>query len=581
MTGFNPLAGAAWSTVLEDPGLNPPANLGALAPLKDVVAAAGSVAITGTAALAQGKNIVAAAGNVAGSSTGTAALAQGANVVAAASAVAITGAAAVAQKLNVIVATSTVAVAGTAALVQGLQVIAATGTSLSLSTGTAALAQLKNVIAAAGAAAIAGTSAIAQKANVTAGTGAVAITGTSALLQGKNFTGVTYTATITHNSAGTFDGVQDTFLWSSFPTQNSGSSLQLGTQNTSTGDNRVTLIRFTGLSNLPADANIISAQIDLFNNIGTTDDQNFFMTRLVRSWTESGATWNKFDGVTNWTTAGAGDGVSDYDGSITLASLFLPTGTTGYVSFIDPNLAPQVQRWVSGAQANNGVYIQRNDGLAGTDTTTNQFLSTQHVDGVRPRLTIVYTTNTVFGGASLAPLKDVIAGVGTAVFASTGTAALAQAKNVIAGSAQLGITGTAGLAQKSWVVASAGAVGITGTAPLQSNKNVINAAGGQLILGIVVAHPQKDVIGAAGTVFSGGVYTPGAPERVLGIIPENRAYIAPAGLTSIPTTAADRVYVINAENRVDLSILAENRVLVPNAENRVFAATPENRVDPI
>ena len=77
--------------------------------------------------------------------------------------------------------------------------------------------------------------------------------------------------------------------------------------------------------------------------------------RVKQDWTETGATWNTYDGTNNWTTAGAGN-VTDDRGSTALGVLSGGIGTRTIV--LNTTGVSLVQDWIDGDVSNYGITIQ-------------------------------------------------------------------------------------------------------------------------------------------------------------------------------------------------------------------------------
>jgi len=75
------------------------------------------------------------------------------------------------------------------------------------------------------------------------------------------------------------------------------------------GGIRRTLIRFN-ISSIPAGSVITLATASLYCSNGNASVSNM-LYRCTKAWTESGATWNKYDGTNAWASAGG-----DWDASL-------------------------------------------------------------------------------------------------------------------------------------------------------------------------------------------------------------------------------------------------------------------------
>jgi hypothetical protein len=144
---------------------------------------------------------------------------------------------------------------------------------------------------------------------------------------------------------------KDTYIAYSNKDNNYGNAAALMTDSEQANPIRA-LIQFD-LSSIPNNATVISATLGLYlsKNSGSQTDV-VEAHRLTRNWTEgtggknTGATWNRYNGVSAWTTAGG-----DYDASI--AGSFVASGT-GWKTITLTTLA---QAWVNGTYANQGVIL--------------------------------------------------------------------------------------------------------------------------------------------------------------------------------------------------------------------------------
>lgn len=202
-------------------------------------------------------------------------------------------------------------------------------------------------------------------------------------------------------------------------------------------------------SALPAGATITAAELDLYYfNVLSNDavGRTIQAYRLTQTaWTEAGATWNKYDGTNNWSTAGGDYTVTNGASSVVPAS-------SGWMTWDVTTLAQYFQ-------ANTGkiaYFIIRDNDENIAPGRGCQFHSSEYVTDVTlcPKLIITYTT-TVDYTLSLSPGSFVITGsnIGTATTLSM---------NAAPGS--LAITGAdIGTKAVLSMIASPGAYTITGS----------------------------------------------------------------------------------------------------------------------
>lgn len=177
----------------------------------------------------------------------------------------------------------------------------------------------------------------------------------------------------------------DTMINANAPAVNYGANvgLYIG-ESAGSADKFRTLIRFD-LSSIPPGSQILSAYLELYMYF---DDSNspteYKVYRLLRAWTELGATWNTYDGVNNWETAGAAgalDRESVLVGTWTMPNANPPLGWYG--CYLDP---ASVQGMLNlGGFTNNGWLIR----ATGEVDDDFQYRSRENLTvAERPRLTI-------------------------------------------------------------------------------------------------------------------------------------------------------------------------------------------------
>ena len=146
---------------------------------------------------------------------------------------------------------------------------------------------------------------------------------------------------------------KDTYIASQNKDSNFGNATTLRTDSENAANRPIrSLIQFD-LSSIPNNATVISATLGLYLSSNTGSQTDVVEAhRLTRTWTEgtggtnTGATWNRYNGISNWTTAGG-----DYDASI--AGSFVASGT-GSKTMTVTALA---QAWVNGTYANQGIIL--------------------------------------------------------------------------------------------------------------------------------------------------------------------------------------------------------------------------------
>ena len=176
----------------------------------------------------------------------------------------------------------------------------------------------------------------------------------------------------------------DAFLAFGVPTGNFGTHINLAVGRLTVDPNPYrSLIKFD-LSSLPSDAVISSATLSLMINADySTNAETFSVYRVIRAWTEAGVTWNKYDGITDWQTAG-GFGALDCEQTPIGATAFTASETVGV--FKDFALTPTTK---AGLDLGNGWLIKAN-----AEAVNNGYAfhsSDAATAGNRPKLVITYT----------------------------------------------------------------------------------------------------------------------------------------------------------------------------------------------
>ena len=175
---------------------------------------------------------------------------------------------------------------------------------------------------------------------------------------------------------------EDAYLAEASPVQNYGTQTELITDSQNSSGVR-SILRFD-LSAVPTGATILSATFEMYYfYTRTSSTESLRLHRALRDWTETGATWRTYDGVTNWTTQGG-----DYDAAI-VASATLTATVNVWKSW---NVTPLVQGWVSGAYPNQGMLLESPPASGNRE---RHFYSSDYVTNpaLRPKLTIVYVAS--------------------------------------------------------------------------------------------------------------------------------------------------------------------------------------------
>lgn len=180
----------------------------------------------------------------------------------------------------------------------------------------------------------------------------------------------------------------DTYLSSLNPTTNSGTSTVIDVGESNGGSAIIRGLWRDPLTGIPSNANVTSATLYVYIALAdlSSSDRLLRVYRARRSWVESGATWNKYDGTNDWSSAGAADTALDREAA-DIGSVTLIDGAavgTEYAIALTPS---KVQEWISGGFTNNGLVLKmdgENDDLFRLGSSDNA------TSGYRPKLVIEY-----------------------------------------------------------------------------------------------------------------------------------------------------------------------------------------------
>jgi hypothetical protein len=176
-------------------------------------------------------------------------------------------------------------------------------------------------------------------------------------------------------------GTRDTQIRSSTPDSNTGRSNSLDVD----GDpDAATLLKWD-LSSIPLGSRVAAAAISL--NVVNTSRDTYQVFQLKRPWTETDATWTRFDAGSLWELPGA-QGQNDR-GSQSLGSVTASAIGATVIQLNSAGIAI-LQSWIDNPSSNFGVTIQNyvgpTDGLV---ISSRENVTT----GSRPKLMLTYTTS--------------------------------------------------------------------------------------------------------------------------------------------------------------------------------------------
>jgi hypothetical protein len=133
-----------------------------------------------------------------------------------------------------------------------------------------------------------------------------------------------------------------------------------------------TMVSFSGGLGVPAGSTVLSATLTI-HALGAFGSTTTWVLGMARSFTAGTATWNTYDGVHPWSTAGG-----DYDNTLQASSTVSGAGT---VSF---SVTPLVQSWADGTDTIPQLMI------LGFSPKGNAFTFANRASGNGPALTIAY-----------------------------------------------------------------------------------------------------------------------------------------------------------------------------------------------
>ncbi|MEU8299831.1 DNRLRE domain-containing protein [Micromonospora sp. NPDC048909] len=182
-------------------------------------------------------------------------------------------------------------------------------------------------------------------------------------------------------------GTTDTTLAQSRPTENvdvydGDPYVSPGNNSPYYGDTHG-LLKFPTLTGIPTDAQVVDADLRLYNTSlfpGTDTDEYVDVYKLKRAFTETKATWNTYDGVNAWTTAGG-----DYDTTWKAGA----TGFTNDPEWASWDITAAVKGWVTTPTSNNGLLLRQRDEV--NQTARAMLLSSEAQEPLlRPTLEVTY-----------------------------------------------------------------------------------------------------------------------------------------------------------------------------------------------
>jgi len=147
------------------------------------------------------------------------------------------------------------------------------------------------------------------------------------------------------------------------------------------------------VTSLPVGHTLTSAKLRLHCKSTTGTAPALKAHRALLTWTEAGVTWNKYDGSSDWTTAGAAASGTDY----AAATLYSGTPTKDRNNFIV--MALDLTEFASLIASNKGILIWE-EGIAASNSWEFSSASDPN-EALRPTLELEYTLATEWSDAGV------------------------------------------------------------------------------------------------------------------------------------------------------------------------------------
>lgn len=180
--------------------------------------------------------------------------------------------------------------------------------------------------------------------------------------------------------------IADTYIRDSAPTANFGTSTPLLAGIALAGSPVQRCLFKFSLADLPANATITNVSLRLVATAGPREASNFDLNRILRDWTENGATWNVRLPATPWGAPGA-QAETDFAASPSVTAQLQPVlDAPTFNDFSSPGMVADVQMWLADPNTNFGWLLRATGGQAGSG---RQLASRENV-AFSPVLTIDY-----------------------------------------------------------------------------------------------------------------------------------------------------------------------------------------------
>ena|SRR3990167_3138893 len=209
----------------------------------------------------------------------------------------------------------------------------------------------------------------------------------------------------------------DTYIESGAPTTNYGTSGNIATGENNAGASGLRSLLKFDLSSIPAGSVIDSAVLSLTISVDLSSNaRTFRVFRQKRAWTESGATWNKYDGTTDWQTAG-GFGADDCEQTDIGSAAYTATESIGTVKTYTLT-ASAVQAMITGGSWTDNGFLVKAD--TEVDDLWAHYSSGDGTSSNRPKLVVTYhQALTVTLTGAIASISGAISKAATKSFAGS------------------------------------------------------------------------------------------------------------------------------------------------------------------
>lgn len=199
------------------------------------------------------------------------------------------------------------------------------------------------------------------------------------------------TVTIGRRAADTYTGIVDTGISQALPNSTGGAGDRVNLAATAAGAAKRAIFLATGLSNIPTNAVVSAASLNLYRiNSATGGTRTYNIHKLLKLPSEANATWNNQTTATPWGTGGASSDGVDADITNVTATGTLPTGAGSTITVSSAAFTTLVQGWITGTIANYGILMKVDD--EGVYTTGDFDIASgeRSTDAQRPYLSVTY-----------------------------------------------------------------------------------------------------------------------------------------------------------------------------------------------